>query len=295
MAVELFSEKTERALLGLLVSKPELTKRVIGSLNPQDFYFKQNGFVFEAILKSFEKHNSADEILIIEELSFLTTDSKDKIFNYITELMIDCGIETNIEKYINIIKEKQQARSLQTTLRESMDMVSTSGANSVSELIGQVESKIYNVTKDRELKDFKDIDILTEEYQLKMKRMEEEGFQEGILTRIPSLDQKIGGLKDGEFIIVAARPSMGKTAFALEIAKNISVTKNVGLFSLEMPSEQLIKRMVSSESMIDQRNFNKMSQMSQISNARLISGFEKIRKLNLWIDDSPSLKMGELA
>ncbi len=295
MSAKLFSEKTERALLGLLISKPHLTKRVTGTINPGDFYFKENNLVFQAILNSFKIHNSADEILIAEELSILSSESKEKMFSYITELMMDSGIETNIEKYINIIKEKQQTRSLESTLKESISIVSSSNGNSVSELIGQVESKIYNVTKNRELKDFKNVNILTEEYQLKMKKMSEEGYQEGLRTKITSLDKKIGGLKDGEFIIVAARPSMGKTAFALEIAKNISVVKNVGFFSLEMPAEQLIKRMISSESMIEQREFNKMSQMSQISNARLTTSIDKIRRLNLWIDDSASLKIGELS
>ncbi len=295
MSAKLFSEKTERALLGLLISKPHLTKRVTGTINPGDFYFKENNLVFQAILNSFKIHNSADEILIAEELSILSSESKEKMFSYITELIMDSGIETNIEKYINIIKEKQQTRSLESTLKESISIVSSSSGNSVSELIGQVESKIYNVTKNRELKDFKNVNILTEEYQLKMKKMSEEGYQEGLRTKITSLDKKIGGLKDGEFIIVAARPSMGKTAFALEIAKNISVAKNVGFFSLEMPAEQLIKRMISSESMIEQREFNKMSQMSQISNARLTTSIDKIRRLNLWIDDSASLKIGELS
>lgn len=294
MAVELFSEKTERALLGLLIVKPELVKQVVGSINPEHFYFKKNQLVFTAILNSFKKHNSSDQVLVIEEYLLLTSDSKENVFSYVAQLMDDAGIKTNIDKYINIIREKQQTRSLESTLKESINIVSTS-SSSVSELIGQVESKIYNVTKNRELKDFKNIDDLTEEYQLKMKKMEEEGYQEGIRTKITSLDQKIGGMKDGEFIIVAARPSMGKTAFALEIAKNVSVSKNVGLFSLEMPSEQLIKRMISSESMIEQKDFNKMSQMSQMSNARLVSSFDKIRKLNLWIDDSATLKMGELS
>ena len=292
--VELFSEKTEKALLGLLILKPSLLKRIIGSIQPTDFYNKKNQLVFQAILNSFKKHNSSDEVLVIEELSILIPGSKDDIFSYVAELISYSGIETNIDKYVNIIKEKQQTRALESTLKESIDIVSTSGT-SVSELIGQVESKIFNVTKNRELKDFKNINSLTEEYQIKMKRMNEEGYQEGLRTKIASLDEKIGGLKDGEFIIVAARPSMGKTAFALEISKNISFSKNVGLFSLEMPAEQLIKRMVSSESMIDQRDFNKMSQMSQMSKARLVSGFEKIGKLNLWIDDSATLKIGELS
>ena len=294
MSTELYSEKTEKALLGLLITNPNLIKIVVGNIESPDFYFKDNELIFQSLLNSFAKLNTSDKVLLLEELSIISDKPKKEWIDYFSVLIMEKGLESNIEKYTHIIKEKQQARLLKKTLEESVKMVS-SGTNSVSELIGQVESKIFGVTKNRKLKDFSDIATLTNEFQIKMKKMEEEGYQDGIKTQISSLDSKIGGLKGGEFVVIAARPSMGKTAFALEIAKNVSRTKNVGLFSLEMPSEQLIKRMISSESMMGQEKFREMKNMSQISSARMNSAIDIVKNLNLWIDDSATLKVGELS
>jgi|GEM_PF-1871034 len=280
MAVELFSEKIEKALLGLLISKPILTKKIVGLIDAEDFYFNNHKAVFKAIFDTFQKHNSADEILITEELVLLSSLPKNEIISFIADLMVEKGLESNIDKYVSVIKEKKEIRSLEKSLKESVDLVTNTGT-SISDLIGQVESKIYEIGKNRKFKDFKNIIELTSEYELKMKQIDENGFQDGLRTKITFLDEKIGGLKNGEFIIIAARPSMGKTAFALEIAKNISTSKNVGFFSLEMPSEQLIKRLISSESNIDQRKFNKVSKMNQLEQARLNSGIQKIKSLNL--------------
>lgn len=293
MAIELFSQKTERALLGLVITKPDLMSEISGAIEPSDFFFKDNGLVFEAIQKSFELHGTADEVLIAEELPKISEKPKAEWLTIISSLIFDKGIETNIEKYIAIIKDKKQTRDLETTLKDSVKLVSE-GGESVSDLIGKVENKIQDVTKARELKDFDDISQLTGEYQSKLIKMQEEGYQSGLRTKISSLDEKIGGLKGGEFIIVAARPSMGKTAFSLEIAKNVSKTKNVGFFSLEMPSEQLISRMISSESMVNSRKFGKAGAMNQMEEKRVESSIELIKSMNLWIDDSASTKIGEL-
>ncbi len=294
MAIELFSEKTERALLGLLIFKPELSKRVVGLISSTDFYFKENALIFTAFLNCFSKMGTVDEILLIEELSSMSNKSKNEWVDYVSLLILEKGLESNVEKYTLLIKEKQQTRALEETLKESVSIVSE-GTESVSELIGKVETKIFNVTKNRELKDFLNVETLTSDYQMKVKKMEQEGFQDGLKTKIGPLDEKIGGLKGGEFIVLAGRPSMGKTAVALEIGKNISESHNVGIFSLEMPSEQLIKRMISSEAMIDQKQINRVSTMNQISQNRVESAINKIKGLNLWIDDSATLKVGELA
>lgn len=293
MADKLFSESTEKALLGLLVSKPDLSKSVAGRLNVIDFYSKDNALVFEAIIRSLDFNGSSDEILVLEELTKISKKDKKYWVTYLLELSFEKGLESNIDKYVDLILEKKQARDLETTLIDSVKLIGE-GGNSVSELIGHVETKIQDVTRKKELKDFSDVNTLTNEFTLKLKKMEEEGYQDGLRTKISVLDEKIGGLKGGQFVVVAARPSMGKTAFSLEIAKNIAMDKNVGFFSLEMPTDQLITRLISSESMIDSNLITRMSSLNQMAAQRVQFAIEKIKKLNLWIDDSPSLKIGEL-
>ncbi len=294
MLKELYSENTEKALLGLLISNPELIKNIIGLLDNNDFYFKDNSLVFISIKNSFSTNNSVDEILIIEELAKLSSKPKTYWVEYLGQLIFQKGIETNIEKYIEIIKEKSQKRNLERTLKDSVKLV-TEDNQSISSLIGQVETKIKQINQDKDLKDFDNIENLTDEYKLKLQKMKDPNYQDGLKTRLSTLDERLGGLQGGQFIIVAARPSMGKTTFALEIVKNISKNHNVGLFSLEMPADQLITRLISSESMIDSKSFLKPKLMNQITKQRLNSGIETIRNLKLWIDDSASLKIGEIS
>lgn len=294
MARELFSEKTEKALLGLLITNPNLLKRIIGSISSVDFFFHDNGLIFNALVNSFENHGAADEALLAEELSKISDKPKSDWLTYIALLIFDKGIETNIEKYTELLREKRHTRELEESLRDSVKIVSQ-GGSSVADLIGQIESKIQNVTKQRELKDFKDVENLTNEFEIKLEKISKGGFQNGLRTKISTLDEKLGGLQGGQFIVLAARPSMGKTAFALEIAKNIAKTNNVGLFSLEMPSEQLITRLIASEAMIESRVITKPGILNQKSQERIDFAIETVRKLHLWINDSPSLKIGELS
>ncbi|NQX83410.1 MAG: replicative DNA helicase [Mycoplasmataceae bacterium] len=294
MAKELFSEKTERALLGLIIVNPNLVKIITGAITSDDFFFTDNGLIFTSIINSFDIHGVADEVLLVEELSKISDKPKVEWLTYIASLIMDKGIETNIEKYIELLREKKYTRELERSLKDSVKIVSK-GGSSVADLIGQVESKIQNVTKQKELKDFSDVKTLTSKLQVKMKKMEEGGFQDGIRTKFSTLDNKLGGLQGGQFIVVAARPSMGKTAFALELSKNISKTHNVGFFSLEMPSEQLILRLISSEAMIESRWFTQPNTLNQKAQERIQYAIETVKKLNLWIDDSASLRVGELA
>lgn len=295
MAKELFSEQTEKSLLGLLLSKPDLMKKATGLIESSDFYFTNNSFLYRALISSYSIHSSVDIVFVSEELIKISDKNVKLWIDYMAQLILGKGIESNLNKYISIIKEKKQTRELQETLKDSMKLVSEGGAQSVSELIGQVETKIKIVTKKRELKDFYNIKKLTSEFEIKIEMMKKGGYQNGIKTKITALDEKIGGLQGGQFIIIAARPSMGKTAFALEISKNISKSKNVGFFSLEMPADQLIARMISSETLLNSNILTKPQNMNGRDASRLAAGLEAIKKLHLWIDDSASLKISELS
>ncbi len=292
----LHSEQAEKLLLGLLISNNQLVSKVAGLINSDDFFILENQELYQAINNSFQKHSSADSPFLLEELVLISSKSKGQWIDYISEISLEKGVENNIEKYVELIKEKKQTRELKNTLINSVDLVEK-GGNSISNLIGQVESKIQDITRQRELKDFENIESLTQEFLLKMKQQQEEGYQSGLRTGYPALDRSLGGLKGGQFIVVAARPSMGKTAFSLEIAKNIALKGNkVGFFSLEMPSDQLILRMLSSESMIDPKTmFSPNTSLNQMQLERLNYAKSKIKSMEMRIDDSATLKIGELA
>ncbi len=291
----LHSEHAENQLLGILISDASKMKDLVGYLEPTDFFLLDNQILFAAMINSYEKHGSTDSTFLLEELGILSDRKKDDWLNYFSNLILEKGLVTNIESYVGLIKEKKQSRDLKTTLDESALRVSK-GQDSITDLIGDVEAKMQDITRQKGLKDFEKISVLTEEYLLKLSEIEENGITTGLKTGINDLDKLTGGLQPGQFVIVAARPSMGKTAFALHIARHVASKKSVGFFSLEMPADQLILRMISADSSLTSQKITGQTgePLSQNAKVKLDVSKEKIKSLNMRIDDSPSLSISEL-
>ncbi len=292
----LHSQQAENRLLGILINDYSQMRKIAGLLEPTDFFIQENQNIFKAIDSCIQKGYDSDLTFLIEELRVLSNKSPSEWMNYFSTLTLEKGIVSNIENYVNLILEKRQARDLKSTLEDSSKKVDIGGAT-VFELIDQVETKIQDITKTRELKDFEPIENLTNEYLLKMQKIAEDGIQTGIKTGISLLDESIGGFQPGQLVIIAARPSMGKTAFALEMAKGVARKKKVGFFSLEMPADQLILRLMSSEAKINSRKIfqqNNVEQLDQQKQMRIDAAKESVKKLNMRIDDSASLKISEL-
>ncbi len=291
----LHSEHAENQLLGILISDSSKIKDLVGYLEPTDFFLLDNQILFEGMIKSYDKHGSTDSTFLLEELGLLSDKKREDWLNYFSTLLLEKGLATNIDSYVGLIKEKRQSRDLKTTLDESALRVSR-GQESITELIGDVEARMQDITKQKGLKDFEKISVLTEEYLLKLSEIEENGVTTGLKTGVDQLDILTGGLQPGQFVIVAARPSMGKTAFALHIARTVASKKSVGFFSLEMPAEQLILRMISADSSLNSRKITGQSgePLSQNAKVKLDVSKEKIKSLNMRIDDSPSLSISEL-
>jgi len=212
-----------------------------------------------------------------------------------TSLIVDKTTVLEIEHLISILREKYQARLLEKELTESIKEVKNH-EQPIDSLIAKIEGNIFNVTRDRELKDFREVEEVTSEYYTKLENIAAGNIDEsGIKTGIAALDELIVSLKPGDFVLLAARPSMGKTAVSLEMAKNISKEKNVAFFSIEMPSEQIVSRLLASESKINSKHLSKLNDLSDFQKRNLEIAMERVKKLHLVIDDSPSLKFHELA
>lgn len=291
--IKLYSREAEDKLLGLIIKEPNLMTRIRGIISTQDFYLEENRYLFSEMVRFEEEGRDIEQTSLLDYLENYSIKSREDWDIFLTELVLSAGIEAHIEKYISTIKDKTQARKLELALKDSLDFVSLEHT-SISELVGKIEGRILDVTKDRELRDFDSIENITNEYRIKLKDIRENGYQEGILTKIRSLDELLGGLKEGELIIVAARPSMGKTAFALEISKNIAKERKVGFFSIEMPKEQLLQRLISSEALLTNKDIRNINKLGQDQQEQILHALEKVKDLNLWIDDSPQGKIEEL-
>ncbi len=283
----------ENALIGLIIIKPKLISKIIGVLNEENFSDKNISLIYKVVEKLFNNKEKIDPIILSEELSRISKNDKNYWINFIGNLTIESGYESNIDEYVKILVDKKQSKDLEKTLSISLSEVKNEKL-SVKELVEKIESDIFSVTRNRELKNFEKIDKLVKKFSNKLDFIKSNGYKDGLQTEILSLDNVMGGLKKSELIIVAARPSMGKTAFALQLINNISKEKNVGLFSLEMPSNLILQRLISLESGLSQdflRTFDKLPE----NRVHLIKkSMENIKSRRLWIDDTVGLKISEI-
>ncbi len=283
----------EKAVIGLIIIKPSLISKVIGVLDEKNFVNTENKLIFKVMEKLYNSNQKIDSIILSNELSKESKKNKEYWIDIISHLTLESGYESNIDNYVQILNDQKQARDLEKTLSHSISEIKNEKL-SVKELVEKIESDIFNVTRNRELRDFENVKEIADEFSNKLELIKNHGYQEGEKTQLLGLDSMMGGLKKGEMIIVAARPSMGKTAFALQIINNVSKTKNVGLFSLEMPSQSIIQRLVSVESGISQDSFRTFDKLPENRVQLIKKSIEGIKRRNLWIDDSAGLTIGEL-
>ena len=287
------SVKLERALLGLILVNASSINKIRGYIVSADFFDKKNIIVFQTFMDIIDEGNEIETTLVIhkleknEQLKAIGGDT------YIMDLIESAGMESNIPKYIKEIADKAQLRKVKLVVKELQQEIDKSSADA-SDILEKVEQGILTATRDVKQKDFQDAESVVDN---SLKKIEERAAQDGISglpTEIPSLDVITSGLQKGDLIIVAARPSMGKTAFALNLAANIAKQSNVAFFSLEMPAEQLMNRILSFTGFIDGNKLKDSNKLTSDDWKKLYVASSKAKKLNLYIDDSAGVKLSEL-
>lgn len=295
MVKDIKSIQAEKRVLGLFVEREDLLKKHIDSLEVDDFTLDDHRLLFRSLVLSLDKNLTSDHVFLLEELSLISQKNQNYWISLFSDLVLEQGLEGNIEKYIELLKEKKNSRNLHNTLVSSANSINKNDDN-FSTLLGKVGSNILDIVKNQKSINFSTISDITKKYRKDLKKIEQGVAPEGLLLGWPSLDAKIGGLKGGQFIVIAARPSIGKTAFSLEIAKNVALNKHsVAYISLEMPADQLLTRIITSDSLLSSKIFlTPNHKMSTIKKIRLEKSIEKIANLPIFIDDSPTIKVGEI-
>lgn len=293
MAKELFSREIERALLGVLIQNPSLMTEVKGALEISDFYFKENQDLFKAIEKTQEIHGDTDQILIVDQFSLIAAIPKEEARIFVADFIIDSGIETNISNYIDVIRERRKQRDVKSTLSSTSDEIDSKDKSAL-EIIGDLENNLRAISEDADVTQLEGIESLTNEFEMNIKELAKTGGEKGIKTGFKILDSKIGGFRGGQFVIIAARPSVGKTAFSLALAQEVALKHKVGFFSLEMPSDQIIMRMLTNISRIPQWKIERMQFANQNETNSFNMALTRIKSLNFWLDDSPTLNVNML-
>ena len=285
----------EQSVLGAVFISPETMASLADELVPDDFYKPANKIVFKTMLSLLEKGEPIDATTMVSALTNQGDISNIGGINYVVELVNSTPTSKNVEHYAKLVKEKAMLRKVIADLSESLSSA-YQGDVSISDIITKTEKSMLDISNQNAGTGFRNVaDILDTHMQIVETRSQTDGFVTGLSTGFVGLDKITTGLHEGNLIILAARPAMGKTALALNIAKHVATMerKPAVIFSLEMGAEELIERMVASEGMIPGYHL-KTGNLSTDEWKRLVHAQSNLYDVPIFVDDTAGIRISEI-
>lgn len=278
----------EISVLGALMIDPLSVIRVTDILSPQDFYHPSHQSIFEAIISLFEKGEPIDMLTVS---SYLKKEKKTKESggtDYLAELVSNVPSAAHVEQYAKIVKELSVRRAIIHASSEINEEAFK--PEEFDQFLDSVEQKIFNISQKSRTQRFVPIrDELMDAYDRLEKLHRGDGSLRGVPSYFNQLDNILSGFQRSDLIILGARPSFGKTALALDIARNIALHgKSVGVFSIEMSREQIIDRLIANQAKIPLWRLRTGRLQSEMEFALVQQALDELSKANLFIDDTPS-------
>ncbi len=287
--------EAEQAVIGAIFLEPDVFSTASERIGPADFYRASHEVIFEAMYKLFEKGEPIDIVTVTTLLA-----NSDKLdiaggVTYLTDLASSVPTAANIDYYSKIVEEKALLRRLIST---ATDIVTKtfSREDEVEEVLDEAERSILEVSSRKNVNAFKPIkDVLIDVYDNIEQLHHAKDDVTGIPTGYRDLDRMTSGFQRNDLIIIAARPSMGKTAFALNIAQNVAINtdENVAIFSLEMGADQLVSRMLCAEGNIDSQRL-RTGKLEQEDWGKLTMAMGSLSHAGIYIDDSPGIRVTDI-
>lgn len=291
-----FSLEAETAILGgMLIDRDAVTKAV-EVLQETMFYREANRRLYRAMIRLFERGDVIDVITVSEELKKSDELEAAGGFDYLGNLVDAVPTAANLEYHARIVRDKALLRRLVEQSTSIIRDVYDQGAKSVDEILDEAEARIFQVAESHKREGFVWIkEILWSAFEHIERLQQSDSGITGVPSGFPDLDRMTTGLQKGDLVIVAARPSMGKTAWVMNVAANAAITHNVpvAIFSLEMSSEQLVQRLLCSEGRIDAQKLRK-GRLSQEEHQRLAAAAGHLNTAPIWIDDQPGSNILEI-
>ncbi len=248
-----FSLVTEQSLLGSVIISPEALDDALNIIGADDFYIAEHAEIFNVIKELFASSRDIDFVTLVDALVTKGIYTEQAASEYITQLIHKGNNALNVKDYAKIIKDKSLLRRLIDVCSEISDKA-YSEEGDAARLVDYAESLVFELAQGRDSKNFRHISDVIKDVYKNLHDMATEGeAAQGTKTGFSGVDAVLAGMGNSDLILVGARPGMGKTSFALNIATNVAVQskKTVCIFSLEMSAEQLVSRIISSEAMID--------------------------------------------
>ncbi len=287
--------EAEKSILGACFLSKYALQKAVEILNPEDFYDENNGIIFSTMIDLLDKKIAID---IITMTSSLKANNKLKEIggvSYLEEIVDYVPTASNIDYYIQIVEEASLLRNL---IHEA-EAIAEDGYRTdltTGEILDNSEKRILSVVKNKRSSEFRDIREVLSKAHSDLEKLSNKGSDvTGISTGWPDLDKVTTGLHPSELIIIAARPAMGKTAFALNLATHVAMSQNksVALFNLEMSAEQLVMRMLASLGQVE-GNRLRTGKLLNLDWKKINEASAQLASTNLVIDDTPGVTIGEL-
>ena len=287
--------EAEQAVLGAMLIEKEAIARVTELLKGGDFYREAHRLIFEAMLDLYNRNEAVDMITVIELLK--REDNLERVggIAYVTSLANSVPTAANVHYHAKIVEEKALLRQLIQTSTK-IAALGYEGSEEVSQIVDQAEKMILEVSNRRIGGDFTPIKSIVLDAFGKIEQLyESRGGITGLATGFKDLDRLTSGLQKSDLILVAARPSMGKTAFTLNIASNVAIRekKAVAFFSLEMSKEQLVQRMLCAEASIDSQKL-RIGELEDDDWTKLINAADRLSGAPIFIDDTAGISVLEM-
>lgn len=289
------SLEAEQSVIGSMIMDKEAVEVAKDNLNPDDFYHPDLKIVFEGIIEVYNSNKPVDLVTLKSHLQDIEVLDQIGGIEYLSKLAMAVPTSAHVKNYAQIVKEKAILRKV---IRAGQEIIAEGydGRNKLETILNAAEERIFNIVQNRNAGEFTAVADLVNPMLLKLELLtKNQGKVTGISTGFYDLDYKTAGLQPSDLVLIAARPSMGKTAFALNVAQHAAVRekKVTAIFSLEMSKDQLVNRMVCSEAMVDAQKVRTGSledeEWSKISLGAVI-----LSEAPIYIDDTPGITVADM-
>ena len=289
------SLEAEQSVLGSMLIDERCVPDVIGVLLPDDFYLQQNRDIYETIYTMFNFSQHIDPVTVLDKMKERGVYDEAHSYDYIAQLLQITPTAANVKQYCAIVRDKALLRNLGTAAGEISGLVQE-GVGTAQEILEASEKKIYALRKENSGDSLQHIGKVLLNVYDRLEELAESGSDiAGLSTGLHDLDRKINGLNKSDLLLIAARPGMGKTSLALNVALNVakSTDKTVAFFSLEMSREQLATRLLSNESFVDNQKLT-TGKLDEEDWGKLSLASSALSQTDIRVDDNPAITVAEM-
>ena len=285
----------EQAILGSMLTDQDAVIDAMEVLKPEDFYREDNKYIYQSIINLYNRGEPIDIITVKAELTSMQKFEAVGGIEYLATLPDKVPLVANADKYIKIVEEKSILRQLIKAANE-IQSLGYAQNEEIDNIVDQSEKMIFNIMQGKNQKGYTQIkDVLVETFAELEKLYNQKETVTGVPTGFADLDYKTAGLHNSDLVLIAARPAMGKSAFALNIATYaaINAKKPVVIFNLEMSKEQLVNRMLCSEAMVDSNKI-RTGKIDEEDWIKLATALGPLSEAPIYIDDTPGISVAEI-